>query len=216
MPDDPRRYRRRGQPLAVDDVLAVHDQQRLEVGHGTVLERQPLHEQGLAPLDAVLLAAGFHDRVHGGWVRCCAAGAHSEVAAEADSALAPERRRPPLRPRRRGFDCRPSSSPPESPPPAAPAPPCSPPAAPRESPPAGAPAAPPESAPAAPPATPAEAPPRAPAPRRRRTAAVDLDSGSRAGGASTSVATASVRPACSIRTRCFSPTYGPPPVIEIM
>ena len=26
---------------------------------------------------------------------------------------------------------------------------------------------------------------------------------------------AAVRPASSIRTRCFSPTYGPPPVIEI-
>ena len=37
-----------------------------------------------------------------------------------------------------------------------------------------------------------------------------------AAGASSRVATAEVRPASSIRTRCFSPTYSPAPVIEIM
>ena len=35
------------------------------------------------------------------------------------------------------------------------------------------------------------------------------------GSASTSEATAAVRPASSILTRCFSPTYGVPPTTEI-
>ena len=46
-------------------------------------------------------------------------------------------------------------------------------------------------------------------------AAVDTASDPVPGGASSNVAIAAVRPASSIRTRCFSPTYGPPPVIEI-
>jgi hypothetical protein len=75
-------------------------------------------------------------------------------AAEVDSALAPERRRPPLRPRRRGFDCRPS---------------------PEES------------------EDPAEA-------------VREAESETTAGSASSRLASAAVRPASSIRTRCFSPT----------
>ncbi len=79
---------------------------------------QALDEQALAGLDAVLLAAGSHDRVHvlSCWVLAWSIGraisrrfAASEPAHSDDAAaLAVERRRPPLRPRRRGFDCRPS------------------------------------------------------------------------------------------------------------
>src|SRR4051794_9276323 len=72
---------------------------RLERHGGALVVGQALDEQGLVLLDAVLLAAGLHDRVHG--------SGHSEAV---DSALAAERRRPPLRPRRRGFDSRASSS----------------------------------------------------------------------------------------------------------
>src|SRR5262249_35054683 len=65
-----------------------------------------LDEEPLALLDAVLLAACLDDRVHG----------HSESdEPAAEAALAPERRRPPLRPRRRGFESSSSSSAPFSP-----------------------------------------------------------------------------------------------------
>src|SRR5580693_9696767 len=74
---------------------AIED--RLERHARALLCGKALHEQGLTPLDTVLLAACLDDRVH----------VYSEVAC----AFAAERRRPPLRPRRRGFDCR-SSSPP--------------------------------------------------------------------------------------------------------
>src|SRR5436305_11906416 len=145
--------------LAVDDIGAVDVEQRLEL-HGLAFARgQPLDQQGLAPLHAVLLSASFHDCVH----------SYSELeAAEADSALAPERRRPPLRPRRRGFDSRASSSLELV---------------------AGE-----ESRPALGPASEPFGPPFA----------------------STSEATAEVRPASSIRTRRFSPTYGVPPWTEMM
>src|SRR5881397_4016565 len=85
--------------LAVNDLRPVHVQQRLELDALSVANRQTLDEQGLALLDAILLAAGFHD---------CVGHAHSEGALP-DWAFAPERRRPPLRPRRRGFDSRTSS-----------------------------------------------------------------------------------------------------------
>src|SRR5258708_7750462 len=68
---------------------------------------EPLDEQGLAPLDAVLLAAGLDDRVHALWLsnlRVWTGWRYSLALA-----LAAGRRRPPLRPRRRGLDCRPSS-----------------------------------------------------------------------------------------------------------
>ena len=101
------------QRVAVEDVVAVDEQQRGQVdgvafGHG-----QPLDEQGLALHHAVLLATGFDDRVHG----------QSDPDDDgAELAVAPERRRPPLRPRRRGFDSSSSSSVSEPSPPDEPAP----------------------------------------------------------------------------------------------
>src|ERR1700722_8873871 len=97
---------------------AVH--QRLQLNVRALGSGEALDEQPLAALDAVLLAAGLHDRVHvcvcldslglsGPRRPACAGGAvgYSGLAL----ALAAERRRPPLRPRRRGLDCRPSSAP---------------------------------------------------------------------------------------------------------
>src|SRR5207302_856332 len=79
----------------VEDIGAVDVQQRLKLHLGAIGIGQTLDEQGLALLDAVLLPAGLDDCVH----------VQSELdAGAADSALAPERRRPPLRPRRRGLD----------------------------------------------------------------------------------------------------------------
>src|ERR1700691_5161027 len=50
--------------LAVEDRLlgAIHQRRQLHVG--ALLGRQALDEKALATLDAVLLAAGLHDRVH--------------------------------------------------------------------------------------------------------------------------------------------------------
>src|SRR3954451_12306781 len=46
-------------------VLAVAgDEQRLERHRGALVLAHPVHEQAVALLDAVLLTAGFHDRVH--------------------------------------------------------------------------------------------------------------------------------------------------------
>src|SRR5207248_9769716 len=94
-----------------------------------LLNQQPFDEQGLAPLDAVLLPTAFDDRVHDDSAGVLRSGVQP--------VLASERRRPPLRPR----------------------------------------------------------------PWRRD----DRESLASA-GASMSEATAPVRPASSIRTRCFSPT----------
>src|ERR1700733_4960618 len=139
--DHPGRNRPARQPLAVDHIGAVDKQKRRQRNRLAVADGQPLDEQFLTLLDAVLLAAGLDYRV----------GAHSDDAVlDADSALAPERRRPPLRPRRRGFDSR--SSPASSP------------------------------------------------------SIVPFDAGVPDAGRSRSDAVASVRPASSIRTRCFSPT----------
>src|SRR4051794_5470678 len=79
--------------------LVAGVQERLELERGALVALQALHEQGRALLDAVLLTAGLDDCVGHGWD-------HSSLEASVASApaLARERRRPPLRPRRRGFD----------------------------------------------------------------------------------------------------------------
>src|ERR1700761_3142931 len=131
-----------GEVIAVHHSVAVDIEQRVHRDGGSVVHGQTLHEEPFALLDAVLLAACLDDRVHG----------HSEPdEPAAEAALAPERRRPPLRPRRRVFDSSSSSEAPFSP-----------------------------------------------------------------GGTSSRDATAAVRPTSSMRTRCFSPTYLVPPVIEMM
>src|SRR5690606_10920762 len=60
-----------------------------------LLRGKTLDEQGLALFDAVLLAAGLHDRVH---------GISGQSVAAVESAVAWERRRLPLRLRRRPED----------------------------------------------------------------------------------------------------------------
>src|SRR5919198_2242628 len=76
--------------------VAGHEQ-RLEVDRRALVSGQALDEQGGALLDAVLLAAGLDDCVgHGFPVHS------SEVSGASAPAFARERRRPPLRPRRRG------------------------------------------------------------------------------------------------------------------
>src|SRR5436190_1473445 len=81
---------------AVEHLLVAAVEQRLERHLGAGVGAQALDEQGLALLDAVLLAAGLDDRV-----------GHGQSSAESEPppsaavpALARERRRPPLRPRR--------------------------------------------------------------------------------------------------------------------
>src|SRR4051794_32589269 len=88
------------QRIGAEDGVVGAEEDRFERHGGALVIGQALDEQGLVLLDAVLLAAGLHDRVHG--------SGHSEAV---DSALAAERRRPPLRPRRRGLDSRASSPP---------------------------------------------------------------------------------------------------------
>src|SRR3954451_4539170 len=91
----------RGDGAAVDGVV-VDGEQRLEVDRAAGVAGQALDEQGLSLLDAVLLTAGLDDRV-----------AH----AASWGALARERRRPPLRPRRRAVEstaCPSSCGPPSS------------------------------------------------------------------------------------------------------
>ena len=89
-----------GQAVGVEDDVVGAEEDRLQRHRGAGVVGQPLDEQGLALLDAVLLATGLDDRVH--------VLSQSEVV----SALAAERRRPPLRPRRRGVDS--TSSPSEA------------------------------------------------------------------------------------------------------
>src|ERR1700760_3253629 len=80
-----------GQAVALEHRVAVTgQQQRLEVHGGADVVGQALDEQGLALDDAVLLTAGLDDCVGHGL-------AHSVTS----DVLARERRRPPLRPRRR-------------------------------------------------------------------------------------------------------------------
>src|SRR3954469_870604 len=90
--DDLGRDVRPAQRVALEHGVAVaREQQRLELDGGADVFGQPLDEQGLALLDAVLLTAGLDDCVGHFW-------AHSVTS----DVFARERRRPPLRPRRRG------------------------------------------------------------------------------------------------------------------
>src|SRR3954453_17402739 len=90
--DDLGPHRRLCELGAVEHRIAVAgQQQRNEVDRRAGLIGQPLDEQGLTLLDAVLLAACLDDCV----------GHISETHSSAE-AFARERRRPPLRPRRRG------------------------------------------------------------------------------------------------------------------
>src|SRR5947209_356514 len=51
--------------VAAEDVGAVDVEQRLELHRLALARGQPLDQQGLALLHAILLSAGFHDCVHG-------------------------------------------------------------------------------------------------------------------------------------------------------
>src|SRR4051794_29710064 len=86
------------QAVGVEDDVVGAEEDRLERHRCAGLLGQALDQQGLALLDAVLLTAGLDDRVH-----------VSSQSEEVACALAAERRRPPLRPRRRGVDSTASS-----------------------------------------------------------------------------------------------------------
>src|SRR4051794_7337468 len=81
-------------------IAVAGDEQRLEIDRGALVGGQALDEQGRALLDAVLLAAGLDDCVG----HDLAHSVTSEVSAPSGPAFARERRRPPRRPRRRGFE----------------------------------------------------------------------------------------------------------------
>src|SRR5450759_741876 len=192
---------------------AVED--RLERDVLALLHGQALDEQALAALDAVLLAAGLHDRVHVCRVSILSGkrgrgGAYSGVA----GAFAAERRRPPLRPRRRGLDCRPSAWPSS----------CS--ASPAASVPGSRASGDSACSPAAAVARASCASACAAFLRRGRTRGVARSatfvSVARGGvqttspDSSSSRALAAVRPTLSMRTMRFSPTCGAAPAIEMM
>src|SRR4051812_21872929 len=109
-------------PLRLDDdaveiaaelgIAVTRDQQRLQIDRVTLVRTQPLDEQGRALLDAVLLAAGPDDCVGHGFAHSLT----SDVSGASAPAFARERRRPPLRPRRRGLESNAPSPPPFSPP----------------------------------------------------------------------------------------------------
>src|SRR3954454_24688359 len=92
------------QPVALEDRVAVAGQQQRPQRHGGAhVVGQPLDEQGLALAHAVLLAAGLDYCVGHGWLKV-GVGWRAAGFSYSASALARERRRPPLRPRRRGLE----------------------------------------------------------------------------------------------------------------
>src|SRR5215207_2063676 len=94
--------------VAEQRLVAAGVQERLEVDGGALVGSQPLDEEGRPLLDAVLLPAGADDGIRG-FGHVSGHSLASETSAASPSAFARERRRPPLRPRRRGFDCTASS-----------------------------------------------------------------------------------------------------------
>src|SRR5690349_12262771 len=116
--DDLGLHARGRQAVALEHGVAVAGQQQRLQGHGGAdVVGQPLHEQGLALAHAVLLAAGLDDCVGHVCLRSDDRGGAEGLLAFSYSvtSLARERRRPPLRPRRRGFeDSAPSSSEPSA------------------------------------------------------------------------------------------------------
>src|SRR4051794_39201500 len=97
--------------LAELGVAVAGDEQWLELDRGALVALEALHEQGLPLGDAVLLAAGLDHGVGGGVGHVGRQSVVSVTSVASASAFARERRRPPLRPRRRGLESRASSSP---------------------------------------------------------------------------------------------------------
>src|SRR3954451_160664 len=92
--------------VALEDRITVAgEQQRLQRDRRADLVGQTLDQEGLALDDAVLLTAGLDDCVGHGLVRA------QSVSSAPAGAVARERRRPPMRPRRRGREDSASSSP---------------------------------------------------------------------------------------------------------
>src|SRR5215204_6331552 len=96
VPHDPGLDRHLAERRAEQRLVAARVEQRLEVDGRALVGGQALDEEGRPLLDAVLLAAGAD--------YCIRGFGHHSLASDETSAFARERRRPPLRPRRRGFD----------------------------------------------------------------------------------------------------------------
>src|SRR3954453_13393716 len=95
--------------LREERAVAAGVEQRLEIDGGALVGGQALDEERGTLLDAVLLAARADDGGRGLRHRSGHSLA-SETSVASAAAFARERRRPPLRPRRRDFDCTVSSS----------------------------------------------------------------------------------------------------------